>query len=104
MPYLLIGLGWLLAGPLAAGRLAMMGIGWLWILGVHVLAGARQRSAGSAILASTLFFGWIVQYGFYSFLLGGVAFLAWVALQRHFAQRPFQRREWGIQPLVLLLL
>jgi len=55
MPYLLIGLGWLLAGPLAAGRLAMMGIGWLWILGVHVLAGARQRSAGSAILASTLF-------------------------------------------------
>ena len=103
-PYALIGVGWMMAGPLAAGRLAMMAVGWLWTAGFHALASSRGRSAGSAVLVSALFFNGIMQYGFYSFLLGGVLFPVWMTLQRRLAQHPFRRLEWGAQPLALLVL
>ena len=73
--YLVIGLAWILSPPVAAGRLAMLAIGLLWVVAIHALAAARERPAGAAILASLCFFSHPMYWGFYSFVFGWPAFL-----------------------------
>ncbi len=85
--YLIVGLAWLVAPPVAAGRLSMLAIGVLWILAIHALAAARGRPADAAVLASLCFFSHPMYWGFYSFVFGWPVFLL------YFAEVSRQRRE-----------
>jgi len=78
LSYLLLGASWAVFGAMSAGRIAMLVIGLLWTLAIHLTANARDRSAASATLASLFFFNHIVYWGFYSFALGWPAFLLWI--------------------------
>lgn len=91
LSYLLIGVGWLAGGPLAAGRLGMLLIVALWVVAAHALAADRDRSAAAALLASTLAFNNVVYWGFYSFAVGWPLFVLWLALT---ARPPRRDRPW----------
>lgn len=80
LSYAVIGGAWAVAGPLLAGRLAMLGIGLGWVAAIHWLARRRQRSAAAAACASLLFFNHTVYWGFYSFAVGFPVFVGWLAL------------------------
>ncbi|MEM7051135.1 MAG: hypothetical protein AAF604_15815 [Acidobacteriota bacterium] len=80
LSYGAIGLGWLLGGPLAAGRLGMLLIGLLWVGAVHLLAARRDRATAGAVLAAMLFFSHALYWGFFSFLIGWPAFVLWLML------------------------
>ena len=73
--YLVIGLAWLVAPPVVAGRLSMLAIGLLWVVALHALAASRERPADAAVLASLCFFSHPMYWGFYSFVFGWPAFL-----------------------------
>jgi hypothetical protein len=78
--YGVIGAAWAAVGPLAAGRVAMLGIGLLWMAAIHGLAAARGRSPAAATLASALFFSHNVYWGFYNFVFTWPIFLLWLYL------------------------
>jgi len=80
LSYLILGGAWAAFGPLHAGRTAMLVIGLLWTIAVHLTAYSRGRSAASATLASLFVFNHIVYWGFYSFALGWPVFLLWLHL------------------------
>src|SRR5262245_48052314 len=42
--YSLLGAAWAVVGPLHAGRVAMLAIGFLWVTAIHLLAASRGRS------------------------------------------------------------
>lgn len=80
--YIFLGGSWAVFGPTNAGRIAMLAIGLLWTIAIHLTAYGRDRSAASATLASLFFFNHIIYWGFYSFALGWPAFLLWLHVTR----------------------
>lgn len=92
LSYLPIALGWLIGGPLAAGRLGMLLIALGWLAAAHWLAARRGRPAAAAVLASTLVFNHVLYWGFYSFAVGWPLFVIWlVATLREPEARPVRR-------------
>ncbi len=80
--YTVLGASWLLFGPENAGRVGMLVIVLLWIVMLHLLAGWLKRSALAASLASVLFFGHILYWGFYQFAFGWPLFIGFLLLVR----------------------
>ena len=89
--YLVFGLGWAVAGPLAAGRLGMAAVVALWVAAIHLLAARRRRPASAAALASVLVFNQSLYWGFAPFLLGWPAFVLWFLLSLRPAAPPGRR-------------
>jgi hypothetical protein len=75
--YLLLGLSWALFGPENAGRMAMLAIGLIWIIAIHVVTFRRGRAQTAAILGTLFFFNHVLYWGFYSFAIGWPVFLLW---------------------------
>lgn len=75
--YLPVAVGWLLGGPLAAGRLGAMLIAAAWVAALHLLATGRGRPAAAAALAGVLVFNHTLYWGFVSFLAGWPLFVLW---------------------------
>ncbi len=73
-----LGLAWAVTTPLAAGRIAMLLLAVASVAAVHALARRRRRPAEAAVLASLLVFSPSLHWGFYSFVLGFPAFVAWL--------------------------
>ena len=86
--YGVIGAAWTVFGPENAGRVGMLFIALLWIIMLHLLAARMRRPPLAAVLASLLFFGHILYWGFYQFALGWALFFGWVML----AQVEFKNR------------
>jgi hypothetical protein len=100
--YLPLLVTWLLFPPLAAGRLAVAGIGLLWVLSIHALAYANNRSPAAAAAAALLFFNHTMYWGLLNFLLGLPLFcLFWWRIQR-LPQAEVSR--WRLLQLSLFLL
>ena len=78
MAYLPLALGWLVAEPVAAGRMGVACLLALWVLALHRLASVRQRPVASALLASALATGFSLYWGFLPFLGGFPWFLWWL--------------------------
>ena len=78
--YTVLGTTWLVFGPGNAGRIGMLIIALLWIAMLHLLAARLKRPPLAAFLASLLFFGHILYWGFYQFAFGWTLFLGWVML------------------------
>ncbi|MEM7353519.1 MAG: hypothetical protein AAF657_22165 [Acidobacteriota bacterium] len=78
--YLPLGLAWLVASPLAAGRLGLLMIGWLWIVAIHGLAWSTGRSTAAAALACLFFFSHLTYWGLLNALIGLPMFAAWFVL------------------------
>jgi len=78
--YTVLGATWRVFGPMNAGRIGMLIIALLWIAVLHLLAARLKRSPLAASLASLLFFGHILYWGFYQFAFGWTLFLGWVML------------------------
>jgi len=78
--YAVLGASWLVFGPENAGRLGMLLIALLWIVMLHFLAAKLRRPALAAGLASLLFFGHILYWGFYQFALGWPVFIGFLLL------------------------
>lgn len=78
--YTVLGATWRTFGPMNAGRIGMLIIALLWIAMLHLLAARLKRSPLAASLASLLFFGHILYWGFYQFAFGWTLFLGWVML------------------------
>lgn len=102
LAYAVLGAAWAVAGPLAAGRMAMLVLALAWVAAVHLLAWRRGRSPAAATLASILVFNGALYWGFYSFMLGFPIFVAWFLLSR----RPPAVRRWlrGLEWFSLTLL
>jgi hypothetical protein len=86
--YAVLGANWIIFGPENAGRLGMLFIALLWIVMLHLLAARLKRPPLAAVLASVLFFGHILYWGFYQFALGWTLFIGWVM----FTQVNFKNR------------
>lgn len=78
--YTVLGASWLVFGPENAGRIGMLLIALLWIVMLHFLAARLRRPAPAAVLASLLFFGHILYWGFYQFALGWPLFIGFLLL------------------------
>src|SRR5262245_19959173 len=78
--YSLLGVAWTTVGPLHAGRVAMLAIGFLWVAAIHLLAASRGRSPAAATLASALFFSHVMYWGFYNFVFTWPLFALWLLL------------------------
>ena len=80
--YAVLGASWVLFGPESAGRIGMLLIVLLWIAMLHLLAARRKRPASTAAIASLLFFGHILYWGFYQFAFGWPLFIGYLLLLR----------------------
>ena len=89
LSYLILGATWALFGAINAGRTAMLAIGLLWIVAIHMLAYRRNRSAASATLASLFLFNHVIYWGFYSFAIGWPVFMLWFFLTTEKETREF---------------
>ncbi len=78
--YTVLGASWLIFGPQNAGRVAMLVIALLWIAMLHLLAARLNRPPLAAALATVLFFGHILYWGFYQFALGWPVFIGYLLL------------------------
>jgi hypothetical protein len=80
--YGVLGAAWAAFGPANAGRIGMLIIALLWIAVVHLLAAQLKRPPLAATLASLLFFGHILYWGFYQFAFGWALFMGWIILSQ----------------------
>ena len=80
--YTVVGASWLIFGPENAGRFGMLAIAVLWTILLHLLAARLKRPPLAAALASVLFFGHILYWGFYQFAFGWLVFLGFQLLLR----------------------
>jgi len=80
--YAVLGASWLIFGPENAGRFGMLIIALLWTAMLHHLAARLKRPPPAVALASVLFFGHILYWGFYQFALGWLVFLGFLLLLR----------------------
>jgi len=80
--YTVIGASWLVFGPENAGRFGMLIIALVWIVMLHLLAARLKRPPLAASLASLLFFGHILYWGFYQFAFGWPLFIGYLLLLR----------------------
>ncbi len=78
--YLPLGLAWLVAPPLAAGRLGVLLIGLSWVAALHWLARATRRPPESAALAAVFFFNHLTYWGLLNFACGLPVFAVWFVL------------------------
>jgi len=78
--YLLLGLSWSVFGPENAGRMAMLAVGLIWVLSIHLVSIRRGRSQSAATLGTVFFFSHIMYWGFFSFTIGWPVFLLWFSL------------------------
>ena len=78
LSYLLPGMGWLLGGPLAAGRLGFLFAACLWAGALHAAAARSARAPEGAVVASVFVFSHVLYWGFLSFLAGFAAFAVWL--------------------------
>lgn len=78
--YAVLGASWLIFGPMNAGRMGMLAIVVFWIIMIYLLAFKKKRPVLAACLASILFFGHILYWGFYQFAFGWPLFIGWVLL------------------------
>jgi hypothetical protein len=91
--YGLLGAAWVCCEPLAAGRVALIGLGLLCVAATHRLAAARQRPPEGALLASLLFFSPVLYWGFLSFAIGWPAFVLWLLVTTRGATNVFTWRQ-----------
>jgi hypothetical protein len=80
--YAVLGANWIIFGPENAGRFGMLFIALLWIVMLHFLAARLKRPPLAAVLASVLFFGHIMYWGFYQFAFGWPIFIGYLLLLR----------------------
>jgi hypothetical protein len=80
--YGVLGASWVIFGPENAGRLGMLVIVIFWIVMLHFLAYKMKRPVLAAFLASILFFGHILYWGFYQFAFGWPLFIGWILLTK----------------------
>ncbi len=86
--YLPLLVTWLVAPPLAAGRLGVLLIGLSWVAALHWLARATRRSPAAAALATVFFFNHLTYWGLLNFVTGLPVFAVWfVLLERDGAGR-----------------
>jgi hypothetical protein len=78
--YTVLGAAWPIVGSMNAGRIGMLIVALLWIVVLHLLASRLKRPPLAAALASLLFFGHILYWGFYQFAFGWTLFMGWVLL------------------------
>jgi hypothetical protein len=78
--YTVLGASWVVFGPEHAGRVGMLLVALLWVVVLHLLAARLKRPAPAAVLASLLFFGHILYWGFYQFAFGWLLFLGFLLL------------------------
>ncbi len=95
LSYVAIALGWLVGGPVGAGRFGMLLIAVAWVGAAHLLAARRGRPATAAVLASLLVFNGVVYWGFYSFAVGWPAFALWLLATLAPPRRDRPWREGG---------
>lgn len=77
MAYLPLGAAWALLPAEDVGRIGVLLIAVASTLAVHLLAARRARPVAAAVLASALVFSHVLYWGFLSFAIGWVAFVAW---------------------------
>lgn len=80
LSYTILGGAWALFGPLSAGRMAMLAIVLLWVVGIHGIALKRSRSGAAACVASVFALNHVIYWGFYSFTVGFPVFCLWLVL------------------------
>jgi hypothetical protein len=80
--YGVLGASWIVFGPEGAGRFGMLFIALIWIIMLHLLAARLKRPPLAAALASVLFFGHIMYWGFYQFAFGWPLFIGYLLLLR----------------------
>ncbi len=80
--YAVLGASRLVSGPQNSGRVGMLVIVLLWIIMLHMLAARLKRPTLAVTLASVLFFGHILYWGFYQFAFGWTLFLGYLLLLR----------------------
>jgi len=80
--YTVLGASGLVFGPENAGRVGMLIITLVWIAMLHLLAARLKRPPLAASLASLLFFGHILYWGFYQFAFGWPLFIGYLLLLR----------------------
>jgi hypothetical protein len=97
--YLAVAFGWLLGGPLAAGRLGALLLVVSWVAAVHLLARYRRRPVAAAVAAGVLVFNHTLYWGFLSFLAGWPIFVLWFLWTE---RPPLRERRW-IEALVTFL-
>ena len=100
LAYVPLAVGWMMAGPLLAGRLAVAFLLAAWVAAVHGFAAVRGRSTASALLASTLAGGASLYWGFLPFLAGFPLFLWWL----HRCERSEQQPEQTVTPREVAIL
>lgn len=89
--YLPLALGWLLAGPLAAGRIGVLLLAVAWVAALHLLAAGRRRPVAAAVVAGVLLFNHTLYWGFLSFLAGWPVFVLWFLWTE---REPRRERPW----------
>jgi hypothetical protein len=80
--YTVLGASWGIFGPENAGRFGMLIIALLWIVMLHLLSARLKRPPLAAALASLLFFGHIMYWGFYQFAFGWPLFIGFLLVLR----------------------
>lgn len=103
LSYSLLGAAWALFDPRAAGRVAMLLVGCLWVGAIHLLSAKRGRPIESAVLTSALFFNHIVYWGFYNFAVGWPIFVLWFLVLGRNRTTPFSWTD-GLSILAVALL
>jgi hypothetical protein len=78
--YAVLGGSWLVFGAEDAGRIGMLFVTLLWVVMLHLLAARTKRPALAAVLASLLFFGHILYWGFCQFAFGWPLFIGFLLL------------------------
>lgn len=78
--YTVLGGSWLIFGAESAGRMGMLIIVVFWVIMLHLLTYKMKRPVLAAFLASILFFGHILYWGFYQFAFGWPLFIGWILL------------------------
>jgi hypothetical protein len=86
--YALLAIPWLLLPPVLAGKVGVWLLAALQVVVVHWLAARHGRPVAAAVLASAFLFNTQFYYGFLNFQLGGIVFLAWLAVTARPPARP----------------
>ena len=91
--YLPLGIAWLVASPLAAGRVGVLMIGLLWVAAIHGLARATGRAPATAALACVFFFSHLTYWGLLNALVGLPVFAAWFLVLSRLEPQSRSRRD-----------
>lgn len=101
--YALMGLFYWLAGPLAAGRLALMTVAVTWVASIHMLAARRNLPLAAATMVSIFVANVSFVWGFFNFVFGWPLFVVWLLLTTQTDKKPFGLAD-GVKLLATALL